>query len=113
MSLCQDDNFANLKLAYKNKAIFNVELKTETFLLILEILKNLKLEKKFLKHFPSHIKKLLKKKQIKKILKYLFDGSKSMEKKKRKFSKVKKGFKKWLMSVIKHFLKYCLIKVAE
>ena len=113
MSLCEDQNFADLKLAYQNKSLFKVELKTETFLLILEILKNLKLEKKFLKHFPSRIRKSLKKKQIKKILKYFFDGSKSMEKKKKKFLKVKKGIKKWLMSVIKHFLKYCLIKVAE
>ena len=105
MSLCDDENLGNLKLAYKNKTLFDKDLKTETFLLILEILKNLSLKKTFQKSLPSG-KKV---KKYKKVLKTLLNSEKSIEKRKKKFVKAKKHFKSWLRSVIKQFFKHCLV----
>ena len=79
MSLCDDENLGNLKLAYKNKTLFDKDLKTETFLLILEILKNLSLKKTFQKSLPSG-KKV---KKYKKVLKTLLNNEKSIEKRKK------------------------------
>jgi len=46
MAFCEAEHLADLKNSYKLKAIFKETLKTDTFLLILEILKNLCLKKK-------------------------------------------------------------------
>ena len=106
MSLCENENLVHLKSAYKEKTIFSPDLKLDTFLLILEILKNLQSKRKFQKFFCGSVKKNLKK--FKKVLKALLDGKKSIEKKKKKFVKSKKSFKKWIRLVVSQFCKHCL-----
>ena len=60
MSLCENENLVHLKSAYKQKTLFSPDLKLDTFLLILEILKNLRSKKSFSDLFVGLWKKSLK-----------------------------------------------------
>lgn len=107
MAFCEAEHLADLKNSYKLKAIFKETLKTDTFLLILEILKNLCLKKKkFKRCFSQDIFKKLKKN--KKLVKVLLNKKKPLEKRKKKFIKLKKNFREFIRLLIKQFFKKCL-----
>ena len=111
MALCNDSNLRQLKKSYKSRIIFKSELPTNSFLLICEILKNLKSQKTFKKCMTKKIVKGVR--RFKKMIDQMIDGKKSSEKRKEKFLHSRPSFQKWLISVIKRFFKRCLTYMNE
>ena len=111
MSACNDSNLRELKAAYKDKRLFKESLPTDTFVLICEILKNLKTNKKFRNCFPKHMTRRVKKPGT--LIKLLITSKKSVEKKKRKFLEAKSTFQVWLHKVIRQFFKKCLVLLCD
>ena len=110
MSACNDSNLRELKAAYKDRRLFQESLPTDTFLLICEILKNLKVNKPFRNCFPESLKKRVKKPGL--IFKLLI-ANKKTEKKRKKFMKSPVSFKNWLRKVIRQFFKKCLVLMCD
>ena len=106
MALCNDVNLRQLKKSYKSRTLFKSQISTNSFLLICEILINLKKKRRLRKCFN---KKLLKDmKRHKKIIDVMIDGKKSTERRKEKYLEAKPSFQQWLINVIKRFFKRCL-----
>lgn len=106
MALCNDVNLRQLKKSYKSRSLFKSQISTNSFLLICEILTNLKKKRRLRKCFN---KKLLRDmKRHKKIIDVMIDGKKSSERRKEKYLEAKPEFQKWLIDVIKRFFKRCL-----
>lgn len=106
MALCNDMNLRQLKKSYKSRILFKSEFPTTSFLLICEILNNLKKKRRFRKCFNKKILKDMK--RHKKIIDVMMDEKKSSEKRKEKYLQSKPAFQKWLINVIKRFFKRCL-----
>ena len=106
MALCNDMNLRELKKSYKSRILFKREISTTTFLLICEILHNLKKKRRMRKCFSKKVLKVMK--RHKKIIDVMIDAKKSSEKRKEKYLQSKPDFQKWLINVIKQFFKRCL-----
>ena len=91
--------------AYKKTQIFSKNLKTNLFLVIVEILKNSVLDT-FTNCFSLKTKHLLQK--HKKIFKKITSSSIARKNRKTLFLKVKQKIKKTVMNVICDFIKNCL-----
>jgi len=111
MALCNDTNLRQLKKCYKRKILFKSEIPINSFLLICEILKNLKSKTRFKKCFTKTILKGLR--RFSKTIDVLIDEENPIGKKKEKYLQSKSSFKKWLISVIKRFFKRCLIYMSD
>ena len=111
MSHVTDENLRDLKAHYKEKSLFEPGLKSDTFLLICEILKNLKLKKRFRKCFSKLLVKKLKNHQ--KTFKILVSNKTKLKKKKKIFMSSKPNFQKWILAIIKQFFKKCLVLLRD
>ena len=90
----------------KKKEIFTNSLKTTVFLVILEILWNIWIERDCQKCFSTKILKKLRKEKT--IVKYFFNKAKSIDKRKRRFLTSGNSFKKLMKNILKEFFKNCV-----
>ena len=108
MKFCIEKNLRKLKYVLKKKKLFQDNLSNSVFRCILEILYNIcnrgKREEKLI---PKSVMKQLKRE--KKILRYLFNKQKSIEKRKQKFLESDLEFKKLIKEVLETFFEQCVV----
>ena len=109
MTYCNEENLKDLKKAYIKKKLFGKKLKIETFYLIIEIILNICSKNGELrKCFSRNVLKKLK--RNKKIIRYLVDEEKDIEKRKKKFMKLSPSQRKNFRHALKEFFTTCIDK---
>ena len=107
MKYCVEKHLKKLKTALEQKKIFKPDLKTSTFLCILEILYNIcgkknRCRKCFSKENLSSLKK------EKTALRYLFNKQKGIKKRKKKFVTFNSDFQQMIQNVLEQFFTNCM-----